>query len=189
VLEAARRAGLDLPRGCKSGNCGACRARLRGGEVTYPHGRPLGLSDAEVRERFILLCQARALSDLCIEAVATSTPDRAVIKRLPARIERVQPLAHDVLGVVLRLPAAEPFACEAGQYMDIVLQGGRRRSFSVASPPQDSRLELHVRRVHGGDFDPLFAGAAHGTLLSIEGPFDYAADSPARQPSMASTRS
>ena len=41
----------------------ACRARLLNGEVRYPNGRPLGLSDAEVGEGYILLCQARALSE------------------------------------------------------------------------------------------------------------------------------
>jgi CDP-4-dehydro-6-deoxyglucose reductase len=172
LLEAALDAGLNLPHRCNSGNCGACRARLLDGEVRYPNGGPLGLSEAEVREHFILLCQARAVSDLCIEAVEVTAPARAVVKRLPARIARMQPWSHDVLGVFLRLPAAEPFDFVAGQYIDIMLPGGRRRSFSIASPPHDSRLlELHVRRVRGGEFtEPLFADPAPGTLLSIEGP-------------------
>jgi CDP-4-dehydro-6-deoxyglucose reductase len=63
VLEAALDAGLNLPHSCKGGNCGACRVRLLEGEVSYPNGRPLGLSDAEVADGFILLCQARAVSD------------------------------------------------------------------------------------------------------------------------------
>jgi ferredoxin len=84
VLDAALDAGLNLPHSCKGGNCGACRARLLQGAVRYPNGRPLGLSEAEVNEGYILLCQARALSDLAIETLAISTPDTAVIKRLPA---------------------------------------------------------------------------------------------------------
>src|SRR4029077_15106216 len=65
--------------------------------------------------------------------------------------------------------------------------GGRRRSFSIASPPHDSELlELHVRRVSGGEFtERLFGGAAAGAdaaaiavgaLLRIEvpvGQFSY----------------
>jgi CDP-4-dehydro-6-deoxyglucose reductase len=172
VLDAALDAGLNLPHSCKGGNCGACRARLLQGAVRYPNGRPLGLSDAEVAEGYILLCQARALSDLTIETLEISTPDTAVIKRLPGRIERVETLSHDVLGVFLRLPAAESFQFQPGQYVDIMLSGGRRRSFSIASPPHDSRLlELHIRRVPGGEFtDRLFAEDARSALLSIEGP-------------------
>ena len=60
VLDAALAAGLNLPHSCKSGNCSACRARLLAGQVNYPFGKPLGLSDAESAAGFILMCQARA---------------------------------------------------------------------------------------------------------------------------------
>lgn len=172
VLDAALNAGLNLPHSCKGGNCGACRARLLQGEVHYPNGRPLGLSDAEVADGFILLCQVRAETDLSIETVEIRTPENVVVKRLPSRIERMESLSHDVLGVFLRLPAAESFCFEPGQHIDIMLSGGRRRSFSIASPPHDSRLlELHVRRVPGGEFtDGLFTGTTRSALLSIEGP-------------------
>jgi CDP-4-dehydro-6-deoxyglucose reductase len=172
VLDAALRGSLNLPHSCKGGNCGACRARLLQGEVHYPRGRPLGLSEAEVADGFVLLCQARARTDLIIETVEMRTPDQAVIKRLPARIERAVTLSHDVMGLHLRLPVAEEFSFEAGQYIDILLPGGRRRSFSIASPPHDSRLlELHVRRVAGGEFtDRLFAPERRPQLLTIEGP-------------------
>lgn len=172
VLAAAFDAGLNLPHSCKGGNCGACRARLLQGQVKYLHGRPLGLSESEVSEGYVLLCQARAASDIVIETVQISTPETALIKRLPGRIERMISLSHDVMGVFLKLPAAEPFAFEAGQYIDILLRGGRRRSFSIASPPHDSRLlELHIRRVPGGEFtEALFAEDSRSALLSIEGP-------------------
>jgi CDP-4-dehydro-6-deoxyglucose reductase len=172
ILDSALAAGLNLPHGCKGGNCGACRAHLHRGKVDYPNGPPLGLSDAERSDGLILLCQARAQSDLSIDILEISTADSAVVKRLPSRIERTQALSHDVLGVFLRLPAAELFRFEAGQYIDIILPGGRRRSFSIASPPHDSRLlELHVRRVPGGELtERLFDDARRGTLLTIEGP-------------------
>jgi CDP-4-dehydro-6-deoxyglucose reductase len=172
VLDAALVAGLNLPHSCKGGNCGACRARLLQGAVTYPNGPPLGLSDGEVKDGYVLLCQARAQSDLEVEALEMRTPDSAVIKRLPGRIERVVTLSHDVMGVFLRLPAAEAFDFQPGQYLDIMLSGGRRRSFSIASPPHDSRLlELHIRLVPGGELtEKLFAHDARSTLLSIEGP-------------------
>ena len=96
----------------------------------------------------------------------------AYVKRLPCRIERAVPLSHDVMGLFLRLPIAEDFAFEAGQYIDILLPGGRRRSFSIVSPPHDARpLELHVRRVAGGEFtDRLFHDDMRSELLTIEGP-------------------
>ena len=81
-------------------------------------------------------------------------------------------LAPDVMQVFLRLPAVEPLRFKAGQYLDVLLEGGRRRSFSIASPPHDSGLiELHVRRVPGGGFtEALFESMRDGALLRIEGP-------------------
>ena len=134
-------------------------------------------------EGLILLCQATGRTDLLIETFEMRAADAATIKRLPCRIERTQTLSHDVLGVWLQLPVAEAFTFEPGQYIDIMLPGGRRRSFSIASPPHDSRpLELHVRRVAGGEFtDRLFHQNPERTLLTMEGPlghFIYRQDQP-----------
>jgi CDP-4-dehydro-6-deoxyglucose reductase, E3 len=190
VLEAALAAGLNLPHSCKSGHCGSCRARLLTGEIRYPDGRPLGITEQEELGGHILLCQARAQSDLTVEARLIASVADVEIKTLPCRIARLTPLAPDVMQVWLRLPAVERLRFHAGQYLDVLLPGGRRRSFSIASPPHDSELiELHVRRVSGGGFtERLFASAdagtgaagvtgstrepllAVGSLLRIEGP-------------------
>jgi CDP-4-dehydro-6-deoxyglucose reductase, E3 len=172
LLDAGLTASLNLPHSCKGGNCGACRARLIHGEIHYPNGTPLGLASTEAADGLILLCQARARTDLTVETFEIRPAETVAIKRLPCRIERAVPLSHDVMGLYLRLPAAEAFTFEAGQYIDIMLPGRRRRSFSIASPPHDSRpLELHVRRVPGGEFtDRLFHEDTRSALLNIEGP-------------------
>jgi len=161
VLEAALAAGLNLPHSCKSGHCGSCRARLLAGEIRYPGARPLGLSAEEEGSGQILLCQAHALSDLTVEARLIASVADVEIKTLPCRIAALTPLAPDVMQLLLRLPAVERLRFQPGQYLDVLLGGARRRSFSIASPPHDSGLlELHVRRVSGGGFtERLFASA------------------------------
>ena len=76
------------------------------------------------------------------------------------------------MGVVLQLPAVEPFSFRAGQYLDLILPSGERRSYSIASPPHDARtIELHIRKVKGGAFtESLFEILKPGVLLEIEGP-------------------
>jgi CDP-4-dehydro-6-deoxyglucose reductase len=178
VLEAALAAGLNLPHSCKSGHCSSCRARLRSGAVRYPGVRPAGITAEEEAAGNVLLCQARPLTDLVLEARLIAAVADVEIKTLPCRIARMSPLAPDVMQVWLRLPAVESLRFQPGQYLDVLLEGGRRRSFSIASPPHDSELiELHVRRVPGGGFtDRLFGiGGAPGNLntgalLRIEGP-------------------
>lgn len=174
ILDAALRAGLNLPHSCKGGHCSSCRARIRQGTVAYPRGRPLGLMEDEERDGYALLCQAHAASaEMAIEVREIRPPvAEIVVKSLPCRIEHMQLLAPDVMAVFLRLPAAETFNFVAGQYLDIMLPQSRRRSFSIASAPHDSELiELHIRRVASGEFtQQLFNGMKEKTLLRIEGP-------------------
>ena len=178
ILQAALSAGLNLPHSCKSGHCGSCRARLLAGAIHYPDGPPLGITAEEVGRGDILLCQARADSDLTVRARLIASVADVEIKTLPCRIARLTPLAPDVMQLWLRLPAVERLRFHPGQYLDVLLENGRRRSFSIASPPHDSEaLELHVRRVNGGGFSERLFGAAAGVgslgtgaLLRIEGP-------------------
>jgi CDP-4-dehydro-6-deoxyglucose reductase len=93
-------------------------------------------------------------------------------------------LAPDVMGLWLRLPAIEPFDWQAGQYVDVMLPGERRRSFSLANPPHDAALlELHVRRVPGGAFsERVFGEMRQSALLRIEGPLGQFVYQPGERP-------
>ena len=172
LLDAATGAGFNLPHSCKGGNCGSCIAQLIGGDTYYPNGAPLGITETQIAQGYVLLCQARARTDLEVDIRTVTLAGELSVKRLPCRIERCESLSPDVLGVHLRLPAAEIFTFQAGQYVDVLLPGGRRRSFSIASPPTETQqLELHVRHVPGGQFtDDLFAHPDQKKLLNIEGP-------------------
>ncbi|HEX3914009.1 MAG TPA: 2Fe-2S iron-sulfur cluster-binding protein [Steroidobacteraceae bacterium] len=57
VLEAAERAGLELPFSCRSGICATCRARITAGEAVMTHN--IALERWETDAGFVLCCQAR----------------------------------------------------------------------------------------------------------------------------------
>ena len=59
-----------------------------------------------------------------------------------------------------------------GQYIDVLLEDGRRRAFSIALAPHlGPNLELHVRHVTGGGFTSfVFDDLEPGDTLRIEGP-------------------
>lgn len=183
LLDAALSAGINLPHSCRSGHCASCRAHLQEGEVAYAQGvRPPGLSADEVARGQVLLCQARAASaQLQVVVHAVARAGETEIRSLPCRVERRERRGPDVLQVFLRLPATEQIRFLPGQYLDVLMEDGSRRSFSIASPPHDStQLELHVRRVNGGRFTArLFDQLRDGALLRIElpiGQFVYEPD-------------
>lgn len=61
ILDAALRAGMDLPFACKGGMCSTCRAKLVEGEAQMEVN--YSLEPWELKAGFILTCQARPMSD------------------------------------------------------------------------------------------------------------------------------
>ncbi len=61
ILDAASRAGLDVPYSCKSGVCATCRAKLIEGRVRMDRNFALDASDLDAG--FVLTCQAHPLSE------------------------------------------------------------------------------------------------------------------------------
>jgi ring-1,2-phenylacetyl-CoA epoxidase subunit PaaE len=57
VLDAAERAGLELPFSCRSGICATCRARITHGAAVMTHN--IALEPWETEAGFVLCCQAR----------------------------------------------------------------------------------------------------------------------------------
>lgn len=172
VLEAALGAGLLLPHSCRDGACGACKGKVLEGEVVHgPHSEG-ALPEAERAEGYALFCCAQPISDLVIEARNVSRADDIPVRKLPCRVQRLQRLADDVMLIDLKLPASEAFKFRAGQYIDILLADGARRSFSIANAPHDAgHLELHVRRIDGGRFTRhVFEAMKEKEILRFEGP-------------------
>jgi ring-1,2-phenylacetyl-CoA epoxidase subunit PaaE len=57
VLDAAERAGLELPFSCRAGICATCRTRIVAGEADMAHN--IALEPWEIDAGFVLCCQAR----------------------------------------------------------------------------------------------------------------------------------
>ena len=60
VLDAALRAGLDLPYSCRDGVCGTCRAKLVCGQVSQENA---DLSQKEIDAGYVLTCQSKPRAD------------------------------------------------------------------------------------------------------------------------------
>lgn len=152
ILEAGLRQNVGLPYGCRNGACGSCKGSLVGGSVDYGAHQARTLTDEEKAAGKLLLCCAKPLTDVELNVREISAGDIQV-RTLPCRVEKIDKVAHDVVVLKLRLPANERLQFRAGQYLDILLKDGKRRSFSMAhSPTADELVELHIRAVPGGTF-------------------------------------
>jgi NAD(P)H-flavin reductase/ferredoxin len=175
VLDAAQRAGLEIPFSCRKGVCGTCKGRVLSGEVRAYAGD--ALSAAERDAGHALFCNARPRSDLVIAPRSISKADPFARKTVPARVFRLQRLAGDVMLVHLRFPAGIRVKFKAGQHLNLILDNGERRDFSMANPPRESDgAQLHIRHVPGGAFTGyVFEGLKRGDVLKAEIPFgDFA---------------
>ena len=171
VLTAALRQGYVLPYGCKNGACGSCKGKLLEGTLDYGVYQKKALPDEEKAQGKALFCQARPLSDVVIEARAIGAAKDIQIKTLPCRVQKLERLADDVMAIFVKLPANERLHFLAGQFIEFLLKGGARRSFSMANPPDAELLELHVRHVAGGQFtDHVFGKMKERDILRFEGP-------------------
>ncbi|MBN9420912.1 MAG: CDP-6-deoxy-delta-3,4-glucoseen reductase [Candidatus Accumulibacter sp. 66-26] len=172
ILEAALRHGLTLPYGCRDGACGACRGKVLAGTVEHGKAQPHALSEADRAAGLALFCCASAQSDLTIECKEVRALSDIPVKTLPARVQKLERVAPDVMLVELKLPASERLQFLAGQYIDILLKDGKRRAFSLANAPHDDAcLQLHVRQVPGGQFTGhVFDAMKERDILRFNGP-------------------
>jgi CDP-4-dehydro-6-deoxyglucose reductase len=173
LLEAAMEAGLNLPYGCRNGTCGTCKGKVVEGLVDYGEHVANLLTDKEKQAGLTLFCCARPLTDLVIETREVSANNTVKPRIMPARVQRLQQLSHDVMALFIKLPSNERMQFMAGQYVEFILKDGKRRAFSFANAPhEDELLEMHLRLIPGGQFTHyVFSEMHEKAILRLEGPF------------------
>ena len=171
VLDAALREGYVISYGCRNGACGTCKGKVIEGSVDYGTYQDSALTDAEKRLGIALFCQAKPLSDVVIQCREIDATSDIQIKTLPCRVQKMRRVATDIMILYLKLPAAERLQFLAGQYVDILMKDGSRRSVSMANAPHDDEfLELHLRD-YGGPFSRhVFETMKEREILRFEGP-------------------
>lgn len=172
VLDAGLKQGQSMPYGCRNGACGSCKGKIVKGEIYYLEEDLPGINDREEKQGYALFCKAHAKSDLEIDVRLTESNENISVRKLPCRVMAMDKLNHDVMRLKLKLPKTERLQFLAGQYIDILMSDGKKRSFSLANAPHDDEfLELHIRYYDGGVFSEYaFTELKEKTLLRIEGP-------------------
>ena len=153
ILKAGLDAGLILPYSCRTGVCRTCRGTIVEGRVDYGDVHPTYLPETDKARGLALLCSAKPLTDLLVEARELDMSEATRPKFLPSRIFAMHKAAPDVMIITLSLPMNEPMLYRAGQYVEFILKDGKRRAYSIANLPNNEgvrQLELHIRMLPGG---------------------------------------
>jgi len=151
ILEAAADAGITIPYGCRSGMCGSCKGKLVSGDVMLEDYQESALTEQEKSDGLILCCKALATESITID-IRESEEEVIKSKVTPVRVESLEKLNQDVIKMMLKLPGDESLKFKAGQYIEFIMADNSRRAFSLANPPHQDLLELHLRLIEGGKF-------------------------------------
>jgi CDP-4-dehydro-6-deoxyglucose reductase len=142
------------------------------GRVDYGVYQENALTELERTRGMALFCCAKPLENVEIECREVGAAKDIQIRKMPCRVQKLERPAADVLIVELRLPQSERLQYLAGQYLDIIMKDGQRRSFSMANPPHaDEALQLHIRNYGGVFSQHAFERMRERDILRFEGPY------------------
>ena len=174
VLRSALEAGYNLPYSCRAGGCSTGKAHIREGRVDHALSTDTYLPPSLREQGYALLCQAKPQTDLVVE-IEELTLHLAKPSIVPCRVKKILKLAPDVIALHLRTPYNDNMLFAPGQYVDFLLEGDKRRSYSIANAPALEGgmmdIEMHIRHSPGGLFtDRVFGKLKLNELLRFEGP-------------------
>ena len=162
VLDTLLRQGVNPPFSCRNGACMVCVQRCTKGTPTKESQK--SLRPSLQHNGYFLPCICVPKEDLDL------APPREADLYSWAVVQQKDLLAKDVCR--LRLVTSTPLYYHAGQFINIKHSSGLTRSYSLASVPMEhSYLELHVKRVPGGEVSNwIFETVAVGDDLEFHGP-------------------
>jgi NAD(P)H-flavin reductase/ferredoxin len=168
VLDAAERAGYAMPSSCRKGACNTCEAGLVDGEVEQR-----GRGRRTARDGTALMCRSQPRGDVTIRPKRFERIDIFRRKIITANVFRPARPAPDVTILSLRFPIGLRAPFKAGQYLQVVMDDGDRRNFSMANAAHyNDGAELHIRHVPRGKFSvATLSRLSVGDPLQIELPY------------------
>jgi len=172
VLEAALRAGMNVPYNCNNGSCGQCAARLLSGEIGKHLLHDYVFRQHEKDQGLFLMCSATPGSDMVIESRTIGSAEDIPHQEIDAKVYKVDEVADNVRVLQLRTPRSQTLRFLAGQSVTLHIDGLAPRSKSVASCPCNGMyLQFHVRYSQADPFAQyVFNNITPRSSVRIAGP-------------------
>ncbi|MFN3245521.1 MAG: 2Fe-2S iron-sulfur cluster-binding protein [Leptonema sp. (in: bacteria)] len=151
ILQSLLDQGIQFPHNCRVGSCTTCASKLIEGKVKELTDKAFVLSEEQLKENYILVCQSIPKSEfLVIENQKLQQKE----EKIPAKIIEKKLLTHDIIELTILLE--EPVFYKAGQYINFIFDWlDRPRSYSMANRPNSKgikQLKFFIRHVPKGKF-------------------------------------
>ena len=171
ILASLLRAGVPFPFSCQAGNCGTCKCELVSGDVLELEYSEHALSAQERAKGIILACRTQVWDDTVVRRIDSEALVVHPSRVMRCRVAVLEPLTHDILRLRLAIESGGPFLFSAGQYAELEFAPGFSRHYSMASTPEETELEFHVRHMPGGRTSAYVATRLErGDRLKVSGP-------------------
>ncbi|MDQ6964195.1 MAG: 2Fe-2S iron-sulfur cluster binding domain-containing protein, partial [Mariprofundales bacterium] len=160
VLACLTRHGEELPSSCQSGVCQTCMMRATAGAI--PESAQQGLKPTQRSQGYFLACVCTPTENMTVESAESLNQFTGVV------CEKSH-LNEDILRI--RITKPESFHYRAGQFINLIRDGGALiRSYSLASIA-DEELELHIKVIPNGAMSSWIADSLHvGDSITFQGP-------------------
>ncbi|GIX41718.1 MAG: hypothetical protein KatS3mg129_1451 [Leptospiraceae bacterium] len=151
ILQSLLDQGIQYPHNCRVGSCTTCASKLVEGKVKELTDKAFVLSEEQLKENYILVCQSIPKSEwLVIENPKLEEKQ----SRIKAEIIEKKLLTHDIIELTILLEKSIYY--KAGQYINFIFDWlDRPRSYSMANRPNSKgskQLKFFIRYVPKGKF-------------------------------------
>lgn len=164
VLDALLRGGAVTPFSCRKGSCQTCLLRVTPESASPPERSRRNLRPELAQSHHFMPCVCHPTGPMELLPA-----DLSLVRQQAVVVER-ELLSPRVLKLLLE--PERTLSWQPGQFLDLVLEDGTARSYSIASiAEEDYYVELHVALVEEGKMSTFLHRALEvGALLSLQGP-------------------
>lgn len=173
VLDALLAHEVGFAYSCQAGNCGTCKCELVRGDILELEYSPHALSAEERSRGMVLACRAQVWSDVVVRRLDAEDLVVHPSRVMHCRVDAIDRLTHDILGLRLEMVSGGPYAFSAGQYaqLEFPVAPGSVRDYSMANRPDQKLIEFHLRVMPGGSVSARVADALRvGDMVRVCGP-------------------
>ena len=170
ILEAAEQNGIQLPYSCKNARCNTCKCKILGdSEATTDE---IGLSSSDIANGFKLACSRIPKENIFVEIDNVSHKVLYKPELYPAKISALKLLSSDIISVELRLPPSRSLLFRGGQFVDVIVPDGVKRSYSLALY-DNKKIVLEIKKIENGQASNYwFEKAKIDDLVRLNGPWE-----------------